>query len=224
MATGEYETGSTIQAAPIQVFTKDGLIANQQVVDKMLSRQAWSGMGFSRLDAPAAGNSVKLTIGADKRALLLLKSGGRTDTIKAVLTAQNSRYLVLSYVDSVMGRVLVSPPNPTQQSPCDLIASKVKSEYSGVRYYPVAHASGTAQYVARERPIIVIPIRDNKLAWPLFTWSVSSTRLMGAGPYLSGCGLGRSNERNVFNQDVVNQLSTGDTLVVQERSIPFQKK
>lgn len=224
VVAGEYETGSTIQAAPIQVFTKNGLVADQQVADKILNQQAWRGMGFSRLDMPASGNSVKLTIGADKSALLLLKSGNRTDTIKAVLTSQNSRYLVLSYIDSVMGRALVSNSNPTQQSPCEAVAGKVKSEYAGVSYYPVAHASGTAQYVAKERPIVVIPIKNNQLTWPLFSWLISSTRSLGSGPYTSKCGIGYSNERNIFNQDVVGQLSAGDTLVVQERLIPFQKK
>jgi hypothetical protein len=223
---GEYETGTVIQPAPIQLFTKDGLIDNPQVVDKFLRQKFWKSVAFSRTDEPYSGSALKLRIEADKRAFLISNTGTRVDTIKAFLTSQTDRYLVLSYADSVTGGVPIIKPMPGQQSPCELIASKIRSESEGVHYYPVAYASGTAAYVATVRPILVIAIKNGQLFLPQFSWIIASTHVISSNPYpvTATCGMAKDKERNVFNPAVVNQLTVGDTIVVQERDIPFQKK
>jgi hypothetical protein len=225
ITAGEYETGTVIQSAPIQLFTKDGLVDNPQVVDKFLRQKFWTTVAFSRTDEPYSGSAFKLRIEADKRAFLISNNGTHSDTIKAFLTSQTDRYLVLSYADSVTGRGAVSKPIPGQQSPCELLYTKIKSEYAGVHFYPVAYASGTDMYVPRERPILVISIKNGQLFLPQFSWIIASTHVINSGPYplTNRCGMAQNNDRNVFNSAVISQLTVGDTIVVQERGVPFQK-
>jgi hypothetical protein len=214
---GEYQTGTTIESAPIQLFTKDGLVDNQAIVDRFLTRRPWSTSYFSRVNvAVPNGSSLMLTIQSNKKALLVSKYGTSTDTLKAVFTSQTDQYLVLSHVDSIRTPILNRIPYPSR---CQQLADKIKTEYPGKHDYPIALVSGTQEYFSKVRPIEVIAIKKDKLFLPQFSWSVESS-----GAYGSKCGISSSRERNVFNKAVINQLVIGDTIVVQERMVELVKK
>lgn len=211
---GEYQANSTIVTAPITMYTSTGVVNNQAVVDGYLRRQALSAAYFSRTDLPTpAANSLAIIIRQNKQVNFISSYPTRTDTVKAEITSQLAKYVVLSNRDSVAGFSSASAANR-----CAQLSAQMPIEKPVKRCVGMSPASGYSQY-CKYRPVEVVAINAGQLYIPLLSWSLKSSPSV-----YSNCGSASYGSWNLFNKAVLNQLASGDTLVMQERSIALTKK
>lgn len=216
---GEYQTDNTIVAAnPIMVYTKNGPVNNQQLIDGLIRRQGLT-YRFSRTDVPVNYNAeLNIIIDANNHARLIDKynNGGTqyTSTFTASVTTQLPRYFVLANNDSA---TFLNGYTYGSQNQCTLLADKIKTVYPARNCKNLPPTTGFSQ-VCKFRPFRVITIRDGKLFLPYFTWLVKSNQ------QAASCTIAYVGETNTFNPAVINQLATGDTIVAQVREIALLKK
>ena len=99
---GEYQAGTTVTTAPIRMYTKDGAVNNQALIERFVARRTWAAAYFPRTDTPIpTTSSLKVIVRGNNQADLISTSPGRTDTLKTDITAQRAAYAVLSGRDSV---------------------------------------------------------------------------------------------------------------------------
>ena len=72
--------------------------------------------------------------------------------------------------------------------------------------------------LCRFRPVRLLKMNAGQLFVPQLSWLVQS------GQQYASCGYAASGSWNLFNTGILNQLTAGDTLVVQERAIALLKK
>jgi hypothetical protein len=215
---GNYEAASTLAAAPITMYTKDGPVNNPALVDRFLSRQYYANGFFSRNDVtlpPMAYGSLTLSIRGNKQATFttVYPSTGVTDTLKTEIIAQRATHFVAAKLDSVS--ILTSAASADR---CSQLSTQMEVESQAKRCVNVSIATGYSQ-LCKFRPIQVIKINAGQLYIPRLSWLIQSGNVRN-----SGCGRAASGSSNLFNTGVLNQLVAGDTLVVQERTIALLKK
>ncbi|MBF9222094.1 hypothetical protein [Hymenobacter ruricola] len=216
--TGDYQAGATLAAGPITLYTQNGPVTTPAVVDRYLARQPWAASTFSRTDAPISPtNTLTVLIRPNNQVYLISTktASGRRDTIKHDLTAQNSAYAVLAGRDSVS---TLTTSSSTAVSRCALLAGQMEKELPVKRCVAVPIATGFSQQ-CKFRPIRLLKIDAGQLAIPQLGWLAQSGQ-----PLAGTCGRAAGGAWNVFNTAVLNQLTAGDTLVVQERTIALTKK
>jgi hypothetical protein len=210
---GNFQAGSAISAADIRMYTSTGQVNNQSLVDNFLARHKNQATYFSRVEVPLPSTfSLTLAFRVNNRVTLLSKGATSTDSILTEITSQSPQRLVLATIDSV------NMPHPTPQNRAELLSAQMVGERSGQRCFNVSISSGTYSQYCRERIIRVITRHDGNLFLPQLSWLIQSS-----SPYGS-FGWAYSGVQNTFNTAVLNQLTAGDTLVVQAREIPFSKK
>ena len=214
--TGEYETGPTIVANPIVMYTENGPVNNPQLVDKFLSGKQLGPPFFFRTDVPNNDfYAFKLTIATNSQATLVSQSLTNPATKKAEITARNAEYFVLTEVDSVS----ISNSN-TNSNRCSLLGHKLKTIYPAQRCKSLPLSTGYSQ-ICRFRPVQVVTIRDGRFFLSVLSWMVQTGPSAATGSF---CGLSSAGERNTFNPAIAAQLIDGDTIVVQQREIALLKK
>lgn len=212
---GKYEAStSPVAATPIRLYTVNGIVDNQVIVDNFIKRQSWVQDYFFRNAVPAPNNaSLVLAIRSNMRATLIDTHATSTDSVRAEVLSQNDQSFLLANVDSAS--VLLSS-NSTSR--CEQLGERIKNVYPGKRCRSLPPFTGYSSY-CMIRPVRVITIKNGNLFIPQFTWLVKTGQ-----PSQSICGLAYSKEWNTFNPAILNQLVAGDTIVVQEREIPLLKK
>lgn len=212
---GSYQAGSVISAADITMYTSAGRVDNQALVDKFLARHKNLSNYFSRVDVPLpATYSLTLAFRGKSQATLLSKGPTSTDSVLTEITAQSAQRLVLANKDSVVIlRNVTASQNRAEQ-----LSDLIPSERPGQHCQYASSSSGTVALSCRVRPLRVITSHDGKLFLPQLSWLIQ----VSDGYRTSGWAY--SGVQNTFNTAVLNQLSAGDTLVVQAREIPFSKK
>ena len=214
---GEYQVGPTTMAVgrPIRMYTKNGLVANEQEIGRFLSRNPWGAAAFNRADVPVgAGEPVLLTIKGNKQATLVYAASTRMETVKAEVTARTDRYFVLSQLDS--SRFLTSS---NQQNRCTQLSEAVSLVQTGKRCGAAAPSTHSPfSQACRFRWVWVIGLENGRLFVP----QLSS--LVQVRNSFRSCGEAQGATWNVFNPAMLNQLAEGDTLVVQERAVSLTKK
>lgn len=210
---GEYQTSAVVATAPVRMYTKDGAVTNQALIDRFLSRRTWAAALFPRTDVPTPPNAwLRVLIYGNNQANLVTTSPGRTDTLKTDITAQRADYAVLSGRDSVA----VSSSSGTTNR-CELLVGQLEMEQPVKRCVALSLASGYSRQ-CRFRPIRLLKIDAGRLLVPQLSWLVQS------GTQYTSCGYTASGAWNLFNAGMLGQLAAGDTLVVQERTIALVKK
>lgn len=210
---GEYQAGATVATAPIKMYTKDGEVTNQALIDRFLSRRTWAAAYFPRTNTPIpTTSSLKVLIRGNNQASLITTSPGRTDTLKTDITAQRAAYAVLSGRDSVS---VLSSSNATGR--CDLLSEQMEAEQPTKRCVALPPVTGYSRQ-CRFRPVRLLKIDAGQLVIPQLSWLVQS------GQQYNSCGYAASGSWNLFNTGILNQLMAGDTLVVQQRTIALLKK
>lgn len=215
---GEYRAGATIIAAPIVMYTKNGVVNTPALVDRFLRRTAYAPSLFSRTNEPVLGGAtLTLTIRGNRQATFVTTSPGRTDTVKTDITSQTAQYFVAIGRDSVATR---SSSNPSDR--CARLAGQMHSEATGKRCLDLAPSSGAPwQQLCRFRSFRFVNLNAGQLFVPHLTWLLQSLQ----SPQGSAiCSSASSSTWNRFNSGVLNQLAAGDTLVVQERTIALLKQ
>jgi hypothetical protein len=210
---GSFQAGSVISAADIRMYTSTGQVNNQSLVDKFLARRQNLATYFSRVDVPIpATYSLTLAFRGNNRVTLLSKGATSTDSVLTEITSQSSQRLVLANMDSI------NIPWGEPQNRAEQLSALMQGEQPGQRCHSVPFASGTYSQFCRVRPIRVVTSHDGKLFLPQLSWLIQSSGAFGSA-YWAYSGV-----QNTFNTSVINQLTAGDTLVVQAREIPFSKK
>jgi len=213
---GEYQVSNTLVAAPITMYTKDGPVSNQALIDRFLSRRTWAVSLFSRTNTPIpTTSSLAVVIKGNNRAYFISTAPGasRSDTLKTDITAQQAKYAVCTERDSIS---VLTSTNATGR--CDVLTGQMQAELPVKRCVPLSMATGYSRQ-CRFRPVRVLKIDAGQLFIPQLSWLVQS----GQTPY-GTCGFASSGAWNVFNTGVLSQLTAGDTIVVQERTIALLKK
>ena len=211
---GEYRADNVLLAAnPIIMYTRNGRVDNPAAIDGFMKRNQWAGVtGFSRTNVDISSEATfTLAIRADNRATLVSRYQTSYDTIKAEITSKAVNYFVLANADSI-GPLLLS----NASNPCVQFIQKVKLIYPGEQCKLLSPATGYGKS-CKIRPVRIIGVKDRKLFIPQFSWLFKSS-----GP--NSCGYSQLNEWNFFNTAAPAQLSSGDTLVIQERQIALLKQ
>ena len=212
---GDYETGPTIVANSIVMYTKNGQVNNPQLVDKFLSGKQLGPPFFFRTDVANNDFFFKLTISTNSQATLVSQGLTNPVTKKAEITTRNPEYFVLTEVDSVS----ISSSN-TYANRCSLLGQKLKTVNPVQRCKSLPLSTGYSQ-ICKFRPVQVVTIRDGKFFLSVLSWMVQTGPSAATGSF---CGLSSGGERNTFNPAMVTQLIDGDTIVVQQREIALLKR
>ncbi|GAA4370679.1 hypothetical protein GCM10023185_45350 [Hymenobacter saemangeumensis] len=212
--SGEYQTGTTLHAAPIELYTRAGLVNNAQVVDAFIQRNSIrTPYFFSRTDVPLGGTTPsRLSINASGQAKLIAPGQPGADTLRAQVISQQPDRLVLAGPDST-SRIVSLPLNR-----CDFLEEKVQLVVPAKRTRDFSSSTGYGRST-RYLPIKVIGIRNRQLYIPFLSWAVKHT-----GTQTGTCMTAAFGSWNFFDPAILSQLTTGDTIVVQRREISLHKQ
>lgn len=215
--TGDYLMGDVVVTAPIVMYTRGGPITNPGLIDRFLSRRNLTPSAFSRTDVPVPPTArFALRIEANQQARWFVPAPGGRDTVLLDVMSQRPNYVVLARRDSATdgssSSTLVYTP-----SRCETFGAQMEVE-NPVKRCRTTYSSAGIAIRCRFRPLFLLKITAGQLSVPQLSWSLSAN--LGG----SGCGSGANNVWNLFNPGVVAQLTAGDTVVVQERSIALVKK
>jgi hypothetical protein len=211
---GEYQAENRIAATSINMYTSNGQVNNTGLIDKFIRRNRVEDY-FSRTDvAIPSGNTLTLSIDSNNKATFVstASSPQRTDTLKAEIISRSQDHLALAEFDSI------STFTSTQSNRCGDLSQSMAQVQPSKRCRPVAFSAGTTSQVCRYRPASALLIKDGGLRLPFLSCMIVNRQ---GG---NNCGNGYSGVRNMFNTAVLNQLRTGDTIVVQVREVPFIKQ
>jgi hypothetical protein len=214
---GQYQADNTLLAAnPITMYTKDGRIDNQVVINRFLNHHSWSQSYFSSSDTRNSGNSsLTVAIRSNKHAAITFNYSTRIDSIRTELTAQESKYLVLSEIDSSWMNV---PNYSFREVHLHEILSQMHSVDPQKKCYNVPAYSNYSQ-ACRYRFLRLLTIKQGKLFVPQLSYIVQTSQ-----PNYGVSSFGYSGVWNTFNTAALNKLIVGDTIVVQEREVALLKK
>ena len=215
--TGDYLMGDVVVTAPIVMYTRGGPVNNPGLIDRFLARRKLTPSAFSRTDVPVPPTArLALRMAAHQQAQWIIPAPGGSDTVRLDVTSQRPNYVVLARRDSATDGHGSSNGVYTP-SRCETLGAQVEVE-SQVKRCSTTHSAAGIAIRCRFRPRFVVKITGGHLSVPQLSWALSAS-LAG-----SGCETSTSNGWNLFNPGVVAQLTAGDTLVVQERSIALVKK
>lgn len=205
-STGQYKLASTITTNPIVMYTRNGIVSNQQVLDNFLIRKQLPTPVFYRNDVPNnVFSDFTIDINRNNQATISYQTNSNTATVNAEITTRTPQYLVLAHTDSVfVGSNL----------PVDILQENIVLIKRMLR-------CTTSPLISKcmNRPFTVTAIQNNKLFLPLFAWLIQT----GPTTTIRG-GLTIGSAINIFNPAIVNRLATGDTIVVQTRELALRKQ
>jgi hypothetical protein len=212
--SGIYQSGTTsLVATPIRMYTKNGEVNNPPMLDHFLYRHFRSWGPFSRIDIPSGTRVFTLTVRSNKRATLTNTNVAPGDSVQAEVLVQKPTSFVLANLDSV--DVLSAGGASTR---CDRLDELIGNTHRGKRCTAVPATTGYG-FNCRIRPVRLITIEGRQLVIPQFNYVI-----IAGYPAANSCEVVRAEEWNTFNPAILNQLVTGDTIVVQEQEIPLTKK
>jgi hypothetical protein len=214
---GKYQADNTILAAnPITMYTKDGRVDNQLVVNKFFNHHSWAQPFFSSSDIHNPGtSSLTIDIRSNKHAAIVSNSSNRVDSIRVEVTSQESNYLILSEVDS---SAMNLPYYSFREVHLHEIESQMQSVIPKKKCYNVPAYLNYSQ-ACQYRFLRLLTIKEGKLFVPQFSYLIQ-TNQMNSGVN----SIAYSRVWNTFNTSVLNKLIVGDTIVVQEREVALLKK
>lgn len=211
---GEYRAENRIVATAINMYTSNGQVNNNTLIDKFIRRHQ-VGSYFSRIDVPVpAGNSLTLSISSDNKATFVSMAPNdprSPDILKAEILSRLQDHFVLAEFDSVNLASSVSSDR------CEQLSRNMMLELPNKRCRALPPVTGFSQQ-CRYRPTSVLLVKDGNLRLPFFSWLIKNQQGLGY------CSNAYNGVRNIFNTTVLNQLRTGDTIVVQVREVPFIKQ
>jgi len=214
---GEYRTTGTIVATnPVRMYTRSGEVNNPALVDNFIRRRVGTnGSGyFMRTDVAITDNrSVTLTIDAQNKATVVSAYPTGSQTSRATVSSRNPQYFVLTNADTT--RVMMPAGTPNR---CTQLLEQVQTVQPQKRCQAMSPATGYSQLCTFQL-VSAITIRNQQLYLPYFSYIIYNKQ-----PSVGDCAAWAGGTTNYFNQALLNQLATGDTLVVQEREIPFTKR
>jgi hypothetical protein len=216
---GRYLADDTILAAnPITMYTKDGKVDNQSIIQRFLNHRTWAQSYFSSTDIvnPNIGSSsLAVEIRSNKRAAIISKYSNSIDSIGVELTSQEANYLVLSAIDSFSINV---PNYRYDEVHVNELVAQMHTVIPQRKCYNVPAYLDYSQS-CKQRYVRLLTTKKGKLFIPQFSYIVQVSQL-NYGFHT----IGYNRVWNTFNKSVLNKLVVGDTLVVQEREVTLLRK
>lgn len=158
MLNGDYQATTALVTAPIMMHTKDETVNNPALMNHFFRWRAWTYAYFSRTDVPIPSNgSFALIIRGTTQATLISIGAGRNDTVRADITSQLAKHVVLAIRDSAS--ILSSDTNSNRR---DQLSAEMEAENPTKQRVWVSPVTGYSQY-CRFRPIRVVKINARKL-------------------------------------------------------------
>ena len=209
--TGTYTASTTVQAThPIALYTKDGQVTDQGLLDRFVARRIWLAGYFSTTDLTVnAGVTTQLAFRGNDRVTLLTTSASSRDSSQTRLVARQSGSFLLQYVDTLGAYTGIGLPCDTR---INTLAVYVRNFNAPSQCVALSPATGYSQH-CRINPIRLVGVRDGQLFIPYLSWCLR----------IGTCSFAQGGEWNTFNPAILSRLAAGDTLVVQEREIALQK-
>ncbi|MFD2720901.1 hypothetical protein ACFST9_19430 [Hymenobacter monticola] len=209
---GTYESTPTILAInPIVMYTVNGAINNQTVIEKFMRRNSVTPnpllFSISNITDPN-GVLYTLTISPDNKATIVSKHSFIINTTNYAIISRSSEVIHLLAIDSAAAR------RYDITSRCAMLNESIPAVRTPERCQPVAPGS-----FCKFRATTLISIVNGQLLAPQLGYYVKLQQ--SPNTY---CSLGSGGLWNKFNSSIVNQLISGDTLLVQERAFAFRKK
>ena len=210
--TGTYTASATVRAAhPIVLYTKDGQVNDQNLINRFLKRQpSFFAEYFSATDqTPNTGAITQLAFRGNGRATLLTSYSSYKDSVLTKVVARPAGGLLLQYVDTTGVYTNIGLPCDTR---INALAVYVRNFNAPTQCTALNPATGYSQY-CRINPIRLVGVRDGQPFIPYLSWCLR----------IGTCSFAQGGEWNTFNPAILSRLVAGDTLVVQEREIALQK-
>lgn len=216
--TGSYRTESTIRAGVMLLYTANGVTSNSAAISRFLRHYPNVRSYFLRRDSTLTGYPLELNFRENNRVTLasVVPPGTDDHMVEWEVTTRARKHYLLSELDSVVA-YKPSTGYPYNQSPCGELAQKVREHQPAQRCFNVAQASGYEQ-VCRFRPLHLLTFRNEQPALPLLSWLGVVAR--------NGrqCWVASGSEWNTPSPSLRQNLSAGDTVLVQLNEVMLRKQ
>ncbi|WP_303312702.1 hypothetical protein [Hymenobacter sp. BT730] len=208
---GSYYSANEIVAQPIRMYTQQGEVRNDALIDDFIRRE-YQPAGFPRTNLSIGDSLLLLTIPEKGPVTLVSKTFYKTYFAQAQVSGQTHDSFALTRLDSITQRVPLATPTR-----CAVLMDQMEQAPPSRRCFPISSTTGYAQFCWLKQAY-AIGIRDGQLFLPVFNYLVKSDFSAGR------CMFGRSGQWNLFNSAIRSQLLAGDTLVVQMNEVALLKK
>ena len=167
---------------------------------------------YFSFDLTTQKNEESLTITFEQNKKATIKILNPIKSIETEVLEIYGSEIILASIDSSEWYI-----NSSSNNRCDKLINSILLPNSTNKCYPIASSSGVDEY-CKFRKLYPIKIYNGKLRIPIISWIVSSDK--------SGisCSNSVKDDWNIFNPNIGNQLTSGDTIVVQTKLVVLEKR
>ena len=206
VVSGKYQSGNIIIEG-LKMYTLSGQIHDQEIIKNYLTRRNIS--HYFSFDLTTQKNEESLTITFEQNKKATIKILNPIKSIETEVLEIYGSEIILASIDSSEWYI-----NSSSNNRCDKLINSI------LLPNPLIHVIHYAVWMNIVSPgnSIILKFINGKLRIPIISWIASSNK--------SGisCSSSVKDDWNVFNPNIGNQLTSGDTIVVKTKLVVLEKR